>query len=420
MIKYVLNFNEWLNEAISIKQAKKYTKAWPKEIKHRLDDVFGLDEKGRDRNRLYFPLGSELFSSKTVQNSISKEVAEYLDSIGYEIEDYKAGYCKKIDSEKKNIVRIGKILSGKDGNSDLLKKFNEDTSRALVQKLTKEGGDLVAVISRHPVDIAGMTSGRKWEKGSCMNIEKGVAKKYVIQDVKEGVLIAYLIKDDDKNIQNPISRLLIQPYINVKNDNDLLYVPMKQDAYGVEDKDFRELINNWLDSWQSEKTGIFKFNCNLYQDRSTKYIFKNSEIGYYIDENGDVDLRDQNLKELPDLSNIKGINNFNCAGNKLKTLKGAPKEVGGDFNCIANELESLKGAPKKVGKNFSCSRNKLKSLEGAPKEVGWGFDCNENELESLEGAPKDVGGIFNCKNNKTKFTKEDIIKFCNVKEEIRV
>ena len=46
MNNYVLKFDEWLNEAIKLSQAKKYTKAWPKKIQHRLDSVFGKDEKG--------------------------------------------------------------------------------------------------------------------------------------------------------------------------------------------------------------------------------------------------------------------------------------------------------------------------------------------------------------------------------------
>ena len=49
---------------------------------------------------------------------------------------------------------------------------------------------------------------------------------------------------------------------------------------------------------------------------------------------------------------------------------------------------------------FNCSYCKnLKTLEGAPKEVGWSFVCNHcNNLTSLKGAPEKVGRLFDCGN----------------------
>ena len=135
---------------------------------------------------------------------------------------------------------------------------------------------------------------------------------------------------------------------------------------------------------------------------------------------------------------------FNCSiCTSLKSLEGAPKEVGGSFCCSScDSLTSLKGAPEKVGGNFYCDYNKsLKSLEGAPKKVGGTFDCSGcKSLESLKGAPKEVGGSFNCagglslksleyapekvegnfccSNCAGKFTIEDVKKISNVKGKI--
>ena len=49
-----------------------------------------------------------------------------------------------------------------------------------------------------------------------------------------------------------------------------------------------------------------------------------------------------------------------------------------------------------VNGSFDCSNcEKLKSLEGAPKEVGGKFYCdNCNNLKSLKGAPKVIKGRF--------------------------
>ena len=53
-----------------------------------------------------------------------------------------------------------------------------------------------------------------------------------------------------------------------------------------------------------------------------------------------------------------------------------------DFYCRdCPSLKSLKGAPQEVGENFSCSNcTSLTSLEGAPQKVGWGFYCSSCTL----------------------------------------
>jgi hypothetical protein len=58
--------------------------------------------------------------------------------------------------------------------------------------------------------------------------------------------------------------------------------------------------------------------------------------------------------------------------------------VGEDFYCLDNKLTSLKGAPKQVGGNFDCSENKLTSLAGAPQEVGGDFGCGTFKLKQGE------------------------------------
>jgi hypothetical protein len=67
---------------------------------------------------------------------------------------------------------------------------------------------------------------------------------------------------------------------------------------------------------------------------------------------------------------------FTCRGNQLRTLEGAPREVGGYFSCRGNQLRTLQGSPRKVGGSFYCYRNPLISLEGAP-EVIMGYFCFE-------------------------------------------
>ena len=108
--------------------------------------------------------------------------------------------------------------------------------------------------------------------------------------------------------------------------------------------------------------------------------------------------------------------------NSLKSLEGAPKEVGGGFYFDSNKsLNSLEGAPKEVGGDFYCyGCHSLKTLKGAPKEVGEDFSCiNCESLKSLEGAPKEVGGDFSCYGCAGKFTIEDVKKISDVKGKIK-
>ena len=113
----------------------------------------------------------------------------------------------------------------------------------------------------------------------------------------------------------------------------------------------------------------------------------------------DLDLSNMDLTELPDMSTVTILGNFNCACNQLTSLKDAPKHVGGDFNCDHNQLTSLTGAPEKVGGYFNCNKNQLTNLTGAPKQVGGSFNCEDNQLTSLTGAPENVGRNFYCEYN---------------------
>jgi hypothetical protein len=113
---------------------------------------------------------------------------------------------------------------------------------------------------------------------------------------------------------------------------------------------------------------------------------------------GGIRLNSSRLTALPfNFRRVSG--SFECIGNRLETLKGAPNEVGGNFYCGSNRLTSLEGAPEKVGKDFLCDHNQLKTLKGAPESVGGVFDCCDNLLTSLDGGPKTVSGLFVCKYN---------------------
>ena len=90
-----------------------------------------------------------------------------------------------------------------------------------------------------------------------------------------------------------------------------------------------------------------------------------------IDVNGDVDLYNCNLTELPLVFNkVSGW--FDCGKNRLTSLKGSPKWVGGSFACSNNRLTSLEFCPDYVGNWFSCESNQLTN-NYCDTEIGVGF-----------------------------------------------
>ena len=127
-----------------------------------------------------------------------------------------------------------------------------------------------------------------------------------------------------------------------------------------------------------------------------------------VNYTGDVDVKNKDLttleNELFQWNEVSGT--FTCFKlNKLKDLKGSPRNCAG-FNCNqCTGLESLEGAPEKmtpgdslIGHGFYCiGCSKLKTLKGTPKTVWGGFNCSHClKLTSLEGAPIVIIGNFIC------------------------
>lgn len=121
--------------------------------------------------------------------------------------------------------------------------------------------------------------------------------------------------------------------------------------------------------------------------------------GYVIDVEGSVNLANCGLQSLPVHFNHI-TEDFSLNRNKLTTLAGCPKEVGGSFGCLQNSLTSLAGCPQSVGEHFNCSHNQLSSLEYGPTTVLGEYNCAENLLIDLRGASSSIQASFICRKNK--------------------
>ena len=412
------------------------------------------DSTNRNGDRLFFEISASPLEDK---------LHRYLKANNYEIVDYKGGLVRKVGD--KNNVKIVKVLMmlGKNDptasklqrNYELLKSVNKLNDYDSKKSESNSPEDYIMVISKSPYDLGGMATDREWGF-SCMNLRDGDNSDYVPIDVERGTLVSYLVDPTDKNIKNPIGRILIKPYLELDNEEEILYgIEHDWVKYGEYNPEYVKTLINILDKAQEEKTGIFKLDNSLYHDGGRQFRFSNPKdvppekilehLGvknYTINEDGTVDVDgDVNLtyKELTEIPVKFGVvkGNFNVSSNNLLSLKNCPKVVTGEFNCSFNtKLSSLKYGPKSA-KNYYCYDCDLKSLEGAPNEVTGTFNCSGNknltslkdgpkiagnyicrncDLKSLEGAPKIVD-MFNCVNQKNyKITEEDVKAVSNASE----
>ena len=114
-------------------------------------------------------------------------------------------------------------------------------------------------------------------------------------------------------------------------------------------------------------------------DEQRKFLDRYTRVTWSLNSEGLVDVkesfwcRSQGLEDFLGIRFGKVSGNFDCDGNQLRTLEGAPREVGRDFYCHNNQLRTLEGAPRKVGRDFYCVGNPLISLEGAPEMISGRF-----------------------------------------------
>lgn len=401
-IKDFKDFDISEKKAISISQYRPYGKVWSENpsFRERYKVIFEDYKKkySGDKNayRIYLPLIEDVKKSE-----IENEITNFLNEKGWEVIDYVAGQAKFKGA--KNSRRIGQVLTGLERNATeeekallkkLMKNFIEDPDR-------KQGAasKYLVCISRHPYDIAGADTNRKWT--NCMTLGDGQNHHYLIHDVEEGSLVGYLIDSNDKNIEDPIANCAIKPYINVDDENDVILVKDNK-TYPQPYPDFERTVTTFLKEINGDRTGIYCLNDKLYNDnRAANKVVNYKEMtpdvikdiariygikikdlvinpDMTVDVKSNVDISDRMLTKIPLMFNhVYG--SFYASNNQLRNLEGAPQVVDGDFLVFNNQLTDLKGGPKKVGGEYSITDNYVKSMDGCPEEVGSYFDISFNK-----------------------------------------
>ena len=195
-------------------------------------------------------------------------VVNYLQNLGYSIKDY----SKKIAIDKNGREKgIGKIVAN---DVNIKKLFDNDPARTGATKTNQ-----MVVISRHPVDIAGMSTDKGWT--SCMNLHDGANNHYIPLDIQEGSIIAYLTDNNDKYIKHPSARVLIKPFLSTNRDqydfrklnDNKIALGISNIVYGSANNNFLKTVKLWVNNINKSHMldGLFYQNPELYHDEDGKY-----------------------------------------------------------------------------------------------------------------------------------------------------
>lgn len=275
-----LTFKKFITEAIPLSNYRNVHSHIDKDYKNRYSKWFG------GKWRLYFPLDGEN------KDELFYEIDSILSAKNYTISDWKNGLAKSKVSDR--FQRIGKILSADEQYKDVYKKFVERFKGKSVDISSSH----MVVISRHPYDIVGQSFDRQYYKNrvtgeiltpdkyselekkyfyirhngedeeleewmkenhwedwnrhgwdSCKNFIDGSNNHYVVSEINEGALIAYVTTPDDKNLKKPIGRILLIPIENVSDSYDKkLYVTPQ--IYGKYVNGFFDFVEKWLEEKQ--------------------------------------------------------------------------------------------------------------------------------------------------------------------------
>lgn len=323
------------------------------EVSKKYDAIFNTYGEGKraNKDRIYIPLSAATLKAHKVE--APDAIHNYLNSLNMRLDDYFAGTA--ILPDGKRTIRLGKVLSKK---PELLKVFENDPQRKAANMV--KGW---VVISRHPYDIMGMSFDRGWT--SCMNLEDGSNRSYLTKDIKAGTIVAYVVKDNDKNINSPIARIAIKPYVNKTHS---ILVPSQM--YGSAGDEFTNIVNRFCHFANSHApSGIYNLANGLYNDDAQSRI-------YHTNEDFDASkLRAADIVALVNspVFNLSSVDAL-IATNSVKTLKALVEYKLHDLT----DAQQIAIAKVSMGLRYSITLN-----EGARTPVLEYIVDNDKSIDTL-------------------------------------
>ena len=247
--------------------------------------------------------GFDLFSTNWFHDDT---VIADIKSLNYKVVDYENGILSKEPVPES----IGNIFSKNKIDKRILQLFANDAARKTVHEFDSDindAEDLLIVISRNKYDVAEVGTNKSWSNESCLNLgggwtgpdtlgrKRGVNAKHSIIDISVGCLATYLIYKSDIELNNPLARISIKPFIN-EYDPDQVALGVHDKVYaqgGTYPPIYRDLVVKWADGINAsrELDGLFKLHPKAYnwtEFKSTEKKFGNlTKYSELYDEYGD-------------------------------------------------------------------------------------------------------------------------------------
>lgn len=214
-------------------------------------------------------------------------IKQHLENAGYKIKNYKTGV---VEDKHGRETKIGKALVASKAPKEYVDHVNGDPSRTASKKVHN---NLEVVVSRHPYDVAGMSTDRGWT--SCMRMGTptgnphedrdpanhyggGINKEYLPHEIKHGTHVAYLVNKGDHEVKNPIARIALKPYHSPKYEHTILRP--EGTTYGSPASSFEHTVNQWVNHHfpMKDEHETYHKNDDVYDDSSPRTISNYNNI----------------------------------------------------------------------------------------------------------------------------------------------
>lgn len=228
-----------------------------------------------------------VFAGYYTGNTFDQKAANFYENRCYPVKDEKP--------DLKNATKITRVLAAKASAAPgtvfekLLKVYQHNTHRVEYEAMKKDkerGVQYRVLVSSLYLDVAGMSTDKKWT--SCMNLggkrirsknpnrhqSAGINSDYVDDDIREGTIVAYLIRTPYKSIDAAIddaqARIAIRPHFDALNDGTICYVAGP--VYGIKSQTFIDIVNKFVDSKNLSK--VYIRNKRVYDDGALNPEYK--------------------------------------------------------------------------------------------------------------------------------------------------
>lgn len=252
-------YNDLLKEALT-QQEKGEVDSWSRGDYSFSDHAFGGD---KTQLRTVIPVESE--------RTAHPDVVDHLSQHGYKISDYDKGLARDANGRE---MKIGKVLEKTKAPNKIFSAYENDPNRSALGKTASQfpSSDLQVVISRHPHDIASMSTDRGWE--SCMNMRGGCNSHYLSRDVQEGTHVSFLTKKGDDTAEEPLARIAIKPFYGDQTSRKILHPEGR--IYSTEngfDSRFTGAVRKWTEqNFPKGDKEVFKKSKDVYDDDGEREV----------------------------------------------------------------------------------------------------------------------------------------------------